>query len=59
MKIRAEHLDDMDAVHQVNVRAFGRDSEAKLVARLRGSIATLSLSPLSWIELLGISFLAQ
>ena len=42
MEIRAEQLEDKDAVHQVNVAAFGRENEANLVARLRGVVSTFS-----------------
>ena len=42
MEIRPEQVDDIDAVHQVNVRAFGRENEANLVVRLRGGVSTFS-----------------
>ena len=42
MEIRAEQPEDRDAVHQVNVAAFGRENEANLVARLRGVASTFS-----------------
>jgi putative acetyltransferase len=43
MMIRAEHPADIAAIYQVNAIAFGREHEAKLVARLRGLPHTLSL----------------
>jgi putative acetyltransferase len=42
IEICAEQLEDKDAVHQVNVAAFGRENEATLVARLRGVASTFS-----------------
>jgi putative acetyltransferase len=42
MEIRAEQLEDRDAVHQVNVAAFGRENEANLVDRLRSVTSTFS-----------------
>jgi putative acetyltransferase len=42
MEIRAERLDDLEFVRQVNVSAFGREHEANLVAQLRGGASTLS-----------------
>jgi putative acetyltransferase len=56
MKIRAEQPDDIDSVHQVNVRAFGRESEANLVARLRGSASTLSLVAIELHQVVGHIF---
>jgi putative acetyltransferase len=42
MEIRAEKPEDIAAVRSVNVAAFGRESEANLVDRLRGIASTLS-----------------
>jgi putative acetyltransferase len=42
MEIRVEKPEDIDAVRQVNIAAFGRESEANLVDRLRGVASTLS-----------------
>jgi len=42
MEIRAEQPEDVDAVRKANIAAFGRDSEANLVDRLRGVPSTLS-----------------
>jgi putative acetyltransferase len=43
IEIRAEQLQDRDAVYQVSVGAFGRECEANLVDRLRSVASTLSL----------------
>jgi putative acetyltransferase len=43
MEIRAEQLQDRDAVYQLNVAAFGRECEANLVDRLRSVASTFSL----------------
>jgi putative acetyltransferase len=43
MEIRTEQLQDRDSVYQVNVAAFGRESEANLVDQLRSVASTLSL----------------
>lgn len=37
IEIRAERPDDVEAIHRANVRAFGRESEAMLVDRLRAA----------------------
>jgi putative acetyltransferase len=42
IEIRAEQPEDRDAVHQVNVAAFGRENEANLVAHLHGVASTFS-----------------
>lgn len=42
MRVRAEKPEDIEAVHQVNIAAFGRSSEAGLVDRLRSVRPTLS-----------------
>ncbi len=42
MKIRVEKAEDIEAIRQVNVAAFGREIEADLVDRLRGVAATFS-----------------
>jgi putative acetyltransferase len=54
--IRAETPADYDAVHEVNVSAFERDSEAKLVAAIRQSddfIPELSLVAVSDAKIAG------
>jgi putative acetyltransferase len=56
MEIRAEQLGDIDSVHQVNVRAFGRESEANLVARLRGSASTFSFVAIELDRVIGHIF---
>lgn len=43
MIVRPEQPGDVAAIHRVNAIAFGRDSEAELVDRLRGVPNTLSL----------------
>jgi putative acetyltransferase len=43
MEIRAEQLQDRDAVYQLNVAAFRRECEANLVDRLRSVASTFSL----------------
>ncbi len=42
MDIRAEKPEDIAAIRNVNVAAFGRESEADLVDRLRGVASTFS-----------------
>ena len=42
MDIRTEKPEDLEAVRQVNIAAFGRENEANLVDRLRGIAATFS-----------------
>jgi putative acetyltransferase len=42
MQVRAEYSQDIAAIHDVNVAAFGRDNEANLVDRLRGITSTFS-----------------
>lgn len=42
MDIRTEKLEDVEAVRKVNIAAFGRENEANLVDRLRGSTSTFS-----------------
>jgi predicted N-acetyltransferase YhbS len=36
MEVRAEKAEDLEAISQVNIAAFGRKSEANLVEQLRG-----------------------
>lgn len=43
MDIRTEKPEDLDAIRQVNMAAFGRETEANLVDRLRGIASTFSL----------------
>lgn len=42
MDIRTEKPEDLEAVRQVNIAAFGRENEANLVDRLRGMESTFS-----------------
>jgi putative acetyltransferase len=42
MYIRTEKPEDLEAVRQVNIAAFGRENEANLVDRLRGIASTFS-----------------
>lgn len=42
MEIRSEKLEDLEAVRNVNIAAFGRENEANLVDSLRGSASTFS-----------------
>ncbi len=42
MDIRTEKPEDLEAVRQVNIAAFGRENEANLVDRLRGTGSTFS-----------------
>jgi putative acetyltransferase len=42
MDIRTEKPEDLEAVRNVNIVAFGRENEANLVARLRGIGSTFS-----------------
>jgi len=43
MNIRTEKLEDIEAIRQVNMAAFGRETEANLVDKLRGIASTFSL----------------
>ncbi|MEG4227465.1 N-acetyltransferase [Microcoleus sp. N9_B2] len=43
MDIRTEKPEDLEAVRNVNIAAFGRENEANLVDQLRGIGATFSL----------------
>ncbi|MEG4455148.1 N-acetyltransferase [Microcoleus sp. N9_A1] len=42
MEIRTENPEDLEAVRNVNIAAFGRENEANLVDRLRGTGSTFS-----------------
>ncbi|MEG4988416.1 hypothetical protein QUB08_21930 [Microcoleus sp. BR0-C5] len=42
MDIRTEKPEDVEAVRNVNIAAFGRENEANLVERLRGIASTFS-----------------
>jgi putative acetyltransferase len=58
MEIRAERRDDKDSVYQVNVAAFGRESEADLVERLRGVASTFSFVAVDRYQVVGHIFLS-
>jgi putative acetyltransferase len=42
MEFRSERPEDLDAIRKVNLAAFGRESEADLVDRLRCLSSTFS-----------------
>ncbi|MEG4216227.1 N-acetyltransferase [Microcoleus sp. Pol14C6] len=42
MDIRTENPEDVEAVRNINIEAFGRENEANLVDRLRGIASTFS-----------------
>ncbi|MEG5171367.1 N-acetyltransferase [Microcoleus sp. B3-D7] len=42
MDIRTENPEDVEAVRNINIAAFGRENEANLVDRLRGIASTFS-----------------
>jgi putative acetyltransferase len=56
MEIRTEQLDDIDSVQRVNVRAFRRENEANLVARLRGGASTFSFVAVELDQIVGHIF---
>jgi len=56
MDIRAEKLEDIEAIHNVNVAAFGREGEAVLVDRLRGVSSTLSFVAIESEQIVGHIF---
>lgn len=56
MEVRAE---DIPAIHQVNVAAFGRESEANLVDQLRKVTSTLSFVAVVAEQIVGHIFLSS
>lgn len=56
MEIRSEQVEDINAVHEVNVAAFGRTNEADLVDRLRGAAPTLSIVAVESKQIVGHIF---
>ncbi len=56
MKVRAEKPEDVEAIHRVNVAAFGRESEANLVAQLRGVASTFSFVVVESEQIVGHIF---
>jgi putative acetyltransferase len=56
MKVRAEKPEDLEAIRQVNIAAFGKDSEANLVERLRGVSSTFSFVAVEFEQIIGHIF---
>ncbi|CAN1212213.1 N-acetyltransferase domain-containing protein [Tumidithrix helvetica PCC 7403] len=56
MEVRAEKPEDVGAIRKVNMAAFGRESEANLVDRLRGIASTLSFVALQSEQIVGHIF---
>ncbi|MGL5080491.1 MAG: GNAT family N-acetyltransferase [Microcoleaceae cyanobacterium] len=56
MEVRAEKLDDIEAVCKVNVAAFGWESEANLVNQLRGVTSTFSFVAVESEQIVGHIF---
>jgi putative acetyltransferase len=56
MEVRAEKPEEIEAVRRVNVMAFGRESEADLVDRLRGVASTLSFVAVESGQIVGHVF---
>lgn len=56
MEVRAEKPADLEAIRRVNVAAFGRESEANLVDRLRGAASTFSFVAVESEQIVGCIF---
>lgn len=56
MEVRAEQPEDIEAIRNVNIEAFGRESEADLVDRLRGVASTLSFVAIASEQVVGHIF---
>lgn len=56
MEIRVEKPNDVEAVRQVNMAAFGRESEANLVDQLRGVASTFSFVAVESEQVVGHVF---
>lgn len=56
MEVRAEQPEDIEAIHRVNVAAFGRESEANLVDQLRGVASTFSFVAIESEQIVGHIF---
>jgi putative acetyltransferase len=56
MEVRTEKPEDIDAIRKVNIAAFGRESEANLVDRLRGVASTLSFVAVEFEQIIGHIF---
>jgi putative acetyltransferase len=53
MEIRTEKPEDIEAVRNINIAAFGRENEANLVDRLRGIASTFSFVAVQSDRLVG------
>ena len=53
MEVRAERPEDLAAIRRVNIAAFGRESEANLVDRLRGATSTFSFVAVESAQIVG------
>jgi putative acetyltransferase len=56
MDIRTEKLEDIEAIRQVNIAAFDRETEANLVDRLRGIPSTFSFVAVQFDRIVGHLF---
>jgi putative acetyltransferase len=56
MEVRAEKPEDIEMIRRVNVAAFGRESEADLVDRLRGIASTFSFVAVEFEQIVGHIF---
>lgn len=56
MQGRAEKSEDIEAIHRVNVAAFGREGEAELVDQLRGVASTFSFVAVEFEQIVGHIF---
>jgi putative acetyltransferase len=56
MEIRAEQLQDKQAIRQINLAAFRRSNEADLVDKLRGVASTLSFVAVEFDRIIGHIF---
>jgi len=59
MEVRAERSEDIEAIRRVNVAAFGRESEADLVDRLRGVASTFSFVAVEFEQIIGHIFFSS
>jgi putative acetyltransferase len=56
MEVRPEKPEEIEVIHRVNVAAFGRESEADLVDRLRGAASTFSFVAVEFEQIVGHIF---
>ncbi|MEG4444249.1 N-acetyltransferase [Microcoleus sp. AT9_B5] len=56
MDIRTEKPEDVEAVRNINIAAFGRENEANLVDRLRGIASTFSFVAVQFDRIVGHIF---